>query len=315
MSAGFLPPDLAGLAAVVLLLGVKHGFDADHLATIDGLTRAGAVRHPRGARACGALFSLGHGAVVMSVALAASHAAAAWQVPAWLAAFGAWVSIAFLVALGLMNVASVLRTPAHEIVAPTGVRQRLLQSVFGGDAPGAGHPLWALPIGALFAISFDTVSQAALFSTAASRTGAWQGALVCALLFTTGMLITDGINGLWISRLLRRSSPTARIASRMMGLGIGAASLLIAAVGVVRQSSSTASDWLDGRELILSGAVIAMVGCAFLVALRHSTGRQQQGQQLPAQGADTSPTCQFATLEGSRTSRLAGRDGRRVHDA
>ena len=37
-----LPTEWTSLAAVVFLLGLKHGFDADHLATIDGLTRVNA---------------------------------------------------------------------------------------------------------------------------------------------------------------------------------------------------------------------------------------------------------------------------------
>jgi len=156
MSTDTLPHDLAGLAAVVLLLGVKHGFDADHLATIDGLTRTCSAAHRRWARACGALFSLGHGVVVVAIALTILHAAASWQVPDWFAAFGAWVSIAFLIVLGLMNIGSVLRTPADEAVPPTGLRSRLLRrSVGGSSRPQVGHPLWALPVGALFAISFD----------------------------------------------------------------------------------------------------------------------------------------------------------------
>ena len=36
-----LPTDFNALAAVVFLLGMRHGFDADHLATIDALTRIG----------------------------------------------------------------------------------------------------------------------------------------------------------------------------------------------------------------------------------------------------------------------------------
>ena len=32
-----LPRDFLGLALVVLMLGIKHGLDADHLAAIDGL--------------------------------------------------------------------------------------------------------------------------------------------------------------------------------------------------------------------------------------------------------------------------------------
>ena len=45
-----LPTDWTALAALVFLLGLKHGFDADHLATIDGLTRLIAREAERGAR-------------------------------------------------------------------------------------------------------------------------------------------------------------------------------------------------------------------------------------------------------------------------
>ena len=61
-----LPTDWLSLLILTFVLGMKHGFDADHLATIDGLTRYNAHRNPRLARYCGTLFSLGHGAVVMA---------------------------------------------------------------------------------------------------------------------------------------------------------------------------------------------------------------------------------------------------------
>lgn len=63
-----LPSDLLALSLLVFVLGLKHGFDADHLATIDGLTRFNARKRPGLARYCGALFSLGHGAVVVAIA-------------------------------------------------------------------------------------------------------------------------------------------------------------------------------------------------------------------------------------------------------
>ena len=44
-----LPTEWTALCALVFLLGLKHGFDADHLATIDGLTRFNA-RHQRPVR-------------------------------------------------------------------------------------------------------------------------------------------------------------------------------------------------------------------------------------------------------------------------
>jgi high-affinity nickel-transport protein len=53
-----LPTEWSALAALVFLLGLKHGFDADHLAAIDGLTRYNARlpdphRHRQPARRAG----------------------------------------------------------------------------------------------------------------------------------------------------------------------------------------------------------------------------------------------------------------------
>ena len=64
-----LPHDWLALSFLVFSLGIRHGLDADHLAAIDGLTRFSAQQRPRLARWCGSLFSLGHGAVVVAIAL------------------------------------------------------------------------------------------------------------------------------------------------------------------------------------------------------------------------------------------------------
>src|SRR6266853_3321655 len=63
-----LPHDLAGLALMVFLLGLRHGMDPDHVATLDGLARHNAQTRPRLARWSGCFFSLGHGAIVTLVA-------------------------------------------------------------------------------------------------------------------------------------------------------------------------------------------------------------------------------------------------------
>ena len=62
------PADWLSLLLLTFVLGMKHGFDADHLATIDGLTRHNSRVRPALARYCGTLFSLGHGTVVMAIA-------------------------------------------------------------------------------------------------------------------------------------------------------------------------------------------------------------------------------------------------------
>ena len=60
-----LPTEWGALAALALLFGLKHGFDADHMATIDALTRVNTRHGERHARWCDALFALGHGAAVV----------------------------------------------------------------------------------------------------------------------------------------------------------------------------------------------------------------------------------------------------------
>ncbi len=94
-----MPQDWLGLVLLVFILGLKHGMDPDHLATIDGLTRFNALRRPRVSRWSGFLFSLGHGAVVTLVAGIVAVAAGEWTAPAWLEDVGAWISILFLFAL------------------------------------------------------------------------------------------------------------------------------------------------------------------------------------------------------------------------
>src|SRR5256885_8927359 len=130
-----LPHDLAGLVLMVFLLGLRHGMDPDHLATVDGLARYNARDRPRVARWSGCLFSLGHGAVVTLVAgfvAATLHDGAA---PQWLERLGAWISIAFLLGLGIVNIVAVLRTPADRVVRVAGLQGRWLGRIAATDPP------------------------------------------------------------------------------------------------------------------------------------------------------------------------------------
>ena len=221
--------DWTSLLILTFVLGMKHGFDADHLATIDGLTRYNARRRPVLARYCGTLFSLGHGTVVLAIALGVSSIASQWEVPEWFGILGSLISIAFLVALGSLNLAAVLRAGPDEVVQPVGLKGRML-----GNLRHASHPALIALVGALFALSFDTLSQAAFFALTATQFGGWQHALALALLFMLGMLLTDGINGLWIARLIARADQVALVASRVMGLVVSGISLLVAGFGVAK---------------------------------------------------------------------------------
>src|ERR1700757_1588696 len=124
-AAATLSP-LLGLALVALVLGMRHGVDADHLAAIDAMTRCNAQARPGLARRTGVWFSLGHGGVVMAVALAVAATAHAWNAPAWLEPFGAWASIAMLVLLGALNLVAWRRAAPGAAVALAGWRRPLV---------------------------------------------------------------------------------------------------------------------------------------------------------------------------------------------
>jgi nickel/cobalt transporter (NiCoT) family protein len=255
-----LARDFVGLAAIVLLLGLRHGFDADHLAAIDGLATHNAGRRPRLARLSGVLFSLGHGIVVIVVALAVSLLSRAWQTPQWLDAMGMWVSVGVLTLLAVVNIAAVVKTPGHEVARLIGWRSGLFARLLR-----AGHPLTMLGVGAMFALSFDTISQAALFAMTASVYGGWRPALLLGLVFTAGMLLTDGVNGWLIWRLVHHSERSACVASRTVALAVSGVGLLTAGLALATRFVPAAQIWADGKELWFGGAVVAIVLASFLV--------------------------------------------------
>lgn len=263
MNAIALSGDFLGLACVVLLLGLRHGFDADHLAAIDGLACYNAAARPRLARLCGAFFSLGHGVVVVIVALGVSLLAHAWQAPRWLDPLGSWVSIGVLTLLALINIGAVMKTTGDEAVHLIGWRSGAFARVLR-----TGNPLAVMGVGTLFALSFDTVSQAALFAMTASVFGGWRPALMLALLFTAGMLVTDGINGWLIWRLIHRSERTAQVASRTVALAVSGVGLLTAGLTVTTRFVPAADLWTEGKGLWFGGAVIGVVFISFVVGQR-----------------------------------------------
>lgn len=255
--------DWLSLLILTFVLGMKHGFDADHLASIDGLTRFNARTKPSMARYCGTFFSLGHGAVVIGIALGVSAVAEHWEVPEWFGMLGSLISFVFLLALGCLNLVAVLRARPNEVVQPVGLKGRLL-----GSLRHVSHPLTVAMVGAAFALSFDTLSQAAFFALTATQFGGWQHALLLATLFMLGMLITDGINGLWIARLLARADQIALIASRVMGLVVSGISLLVAVFGAAKMLSPGISAWSEGKELFFGLMLVAIIGISFVAAVQ-----------------------------------------------
>jgi nickel/cobalt transporter (NiCoT) family protein len=128
-------------------------------------------------------------------------------------------------------------------------------------------------------LSFDTLSQALLFSTSASRFHGWRSAAILGGLFTLGMVLLDGLNGAWMARLLDRADATAKAVSRALGALVAFLSLLVAAGGIFRLLSTRGNPALEPQAgtssyvllaLVVSFAVLLMIwqpACRFLRSL------------------------------------------------
>lgn len=251
---------MTGLAALVFLLGLRHGFDPDHLVAIDGLTRCGRSRW------CGLFFSLGHGVVVTLIGVGVALAAAEWQAPPWLEQTGALISIGVLLALGVANLLAVLRAPAGSRVALIGLRGRWLTERLAR----ASHPAVIASVGAAFALSFDTVSHALAFSlTGATMAGGLFAALL-GVVFTLGMVVTDALNGLWVAKVMAGADRRAAAASRWMSVAVASLCLLIAALAVVKQAIPAVDGLADRISPALSFATLVAIAAVFFAAVLRS---------------------------------------------
>ena len=218
-----------GSAAESLLLvlmafgmGIRHGLDPDHLTAIDAILRFQSVRK-RMVRWTGLLFSLGHGMVVLTfggliVNLVLLHV----RVPPPLSLAGGLFSGLFLLGMSGANGLSLARSGPGIPFSPVGPRARILLRAFPLD-----RPVFAVLLGMLFAVSFDTFSQTVVFSLAAASLGGKLEGLAVGIAFVLGMSLTDGANGLWIARLIERSDLGGVRLSRVMGWTVALLSLLV----------------------------------------------------------------------------------------
>lgn len=263
-----LPHDVYALFALACALGVKHGLDPDHLATIDGLIRFNATGKPWLSKWAGVLFSIGHGLVVTVavgvVALLPAHIA----IPSWLNELGSTVSMLTLLLLGVMNLYAGCNA-RKEITKPLGLKSWMRFKT--------GHPVVVLGIGALFALSFDTMSHAAFFSIAASHVSLELYTFTLGVTFTCGMIISDGLNGILTARLIRQSAERAMIASRVMSFVIGSICLLVAFIGLVRHSMSGVADKFEYLGVWAGIIVLLYVTAGFVVSVHMSKAAGRSG--------------------------------------
>ena len=171
-----------GVLLTALLLGVRHAFDADHIAAIDNVTRQLMWRDDsrgpgRAAGAVGLFFAAGHSTVVLAMSVVtiagAKFARPLLSEGSWgretLGLVGSCVSIAFLLVVGLMNLRVLISLARRSQRPAPGLLLRKTELV--------SQPWQMFLVGLLFGLGFDTASEIALLvlaaTTAASGVSLW----------------------------------------------------------------------------------------------------------------------------------------------
>jgi high-affinity nickel-transport protein len=212
-------PALVGLGFAAYMFGLRHAFDADHIAAVDDTVR---FMLQKGKRPLGVgfFFSLGHSTVVLGLSVGIAFAATAVkqelpQVKGIGGMIGASVSGTFLWIVGTLNLLILLdvlkiwqraNTGTHDHMHLEQLLQQrgLLNRLFGGRLQKLMNHSWQMyPLGLLFGLGFDTASEVGLLAmTAGASVGNMPVPAVLSLpiLFAAGMTVMDTTDGILMSK-------------------------------------------------------------------------------------------------------------------
>src|SRR6478736_9379835 len=288
-----------GLGVTAYLLGVRHAFDADHIAVIDNTTRKLVGEGTRSLSA-GFWFSLGHSSVVFGLAFLLAIGVRAIVGPVQdegspllqtLGLVGSLVAGTFLILIGLTNLFAVVgitkvframrngdfdEAELERQLQNRGFLARLLSRVMRR----VNKPWHLYPVGLLMGLGFDTATQVALLVLAAGTaafTLPWYAILVLPVLFAAGMSLFDALDGIFMSRAYGWAflNPVRKV---YYNLTVTVLSVLVALViGVILLSGLVADRLgIDSGPLAAIGSVnlefvgyliVGMFVAAWLVAL------------------------------------------------
>lgn len=203
-------PVLLGTAFLAYVFGLRHAFDADHIAAIDNVVRK-LIADGRQPLTVGFFFSLGHSSIVVLASAAIGASATALQGPlerfhAIGGVVGTLVSAFFLLLIGVANLfvlkgiwlafgrarggVKVGEEELDALLAGRGLLSRLFRPLFSVVSRSWHMYL----VGFLFGLGFDTATEIGLLGISATQ--AAQGMhlwtiLIFPALFTAGMALVD----------------------------------------------------------------------------------------------------------------------------
>jgi nickel/cobalt transporter (NiCoT) family protein len=254
-------PQLVGLGFVAYMFGLRHAFDADHIAAVDDTVRF-MLQKGKQPLGVGFFFSLGHSTVVLGLAIGVACAANAVKAELPLlknmgAIVGAGVSGTFLWIIGILNLLVLLDilkiwrkaktgTHSHAHLEQLLQKRGLLNRLFGGRLQKLMNHSWQMyPLGLLFGLGFDTASEVGLLAMTA---GASAGdlpipAVLCLpVLFAAGMTVMDTTDGVLMSKAYNWAfiNPLRKIFYNITTTGLSVAvALVIGTIEILQVLIST----------------------------------------------------------------------------
>ena len=284
-------PQLVGLGFVAYMFGLRHAFDADHIAAVDDTVRF-MLQKGKKPLGVGFFFSLGHSTVVLALSVGIAFAATAVktgspQLKESGAIIGAGVSGTFLWIIGILNLLvllDILRiwrtsksgTHSHAHLEALLQKRGLLNRLFGGRLQKMMNHSWQMyPIGLLFGLGFDTASEVGLLAmTAGAAVGNMPifAVLCLPLLFAAGMTMMDTTDGVLMSKAYDWAflNPLRKIfynitttgLSVAVALVVGTIELMQVLIGVLNLHG----EYSDAIAALDFGVLGYLIVCMFLLA-------------------------------------------------
>jgi high-affinity nickel-transport protein len=210
-----------GLGLTAYTLGMRHAFDADHIAAIDNTTRK-LMADGKRPMSVGFWFSLGHSSVVFVMVLGIALGVRALSsgigddsstLQQVTGVWGTSISGVFLVLIGLINLAALIgivqvfreMRSGHfdEAELDRHLDNRgFLNRILGRVTRAVTKPWHMFPTGFLFGLGFDTVSEIGLLVIAGGAVAAslpWWAVLTLPILFAAGMSLLDTLDGAFMN--------------------------------------------------------------------------------------------------------------------
>jgi high-affinity nickel-transport protein len=279
-----------GLGLTAYTLGMRHAFDADHIAAIDNTTRK-LMSEGKRPMSVGFWFSLGHSTVVFGLvallgfgvrALAGQVEDESSLLQRITGVVGIVVSGTFLYIIGIINLVILvgilkvfrdMRLGAYdEKTLEEQLNNRGLMNRMLSGATKAVSKSWQMyPIGVLFGLGFDTATEVGLLvlaGGAAALALPWYAIMTLPILFAAGMSLLDSIDGCFMNFAYgwAFSRPVRKIYYNITITGLSVAMALI--IGTIELISILAEKigLRSGPLAVIANLNVNLVGYA-IVAL------------------------------------------------